>query len=527
MSDSQTSVRSVSGLLARLIISPLTVVWNVIWPKKSVKDPAPEQPPAVLANTKDAETPAPPPDYHGQYVQDRQALLQTAKVAAVVFGVLFVLTLEYTPMVVADDQLEDQFSGQVRSLVLVEGYVDRLDHVVANGLEAWKQRVVEQVERALRNVIALDAYSEALAASAQTVGTKPDPPTFLATCRKDDSDVDVWVDDAKAVQDHWRDLVARCIIEPIDADFDRDGQIQLIARLKDARSAVSSAITRAREEFPASSAPSAEISTEQQVQTALDNIEAQVGAVVHIVENGANAAVQPPPRIWLARFAGADGTLRSFRDNLMLAYTSPFGNKLVASSRSSSSSNRDVNVAERDRLLTSTLSFTVSLDTTEQQLAEQVTSVMERQNVLQAGQAKRTAEIQSAVPGVFQPILAVVRPKYLVLGYPLALASVSAYLLLTYTAMRWRAGMHGAGDSMALTALIFLGLALAPLAVLTYLFQPYDWPQFADSWWLWMHRGPLISLSVIVLACMLVLLRPGTTRSRTRPGSRRLSTPGT
>jgi hypothetical protein len=254
------------------------------------------------------------------------------------------------------------------------------------------------------------------------------------------------------------------------------------------------------------------------VLTALDSIEAQVGTVVRIVENGANAAVRPSPRNWLAQFAGTDGTLRSFRDNLVMAYSSPFGTKLVNASRSSSSSSRSLNVAAQDPLLNSTMSFTVSLNTTEQELAEQVTSIMERQQVLQAGQAEQTAEIQAAVPGVFQPIVAVARPKYFVLGFPLALTVVSAYLLLTYTIMRWHAGAHGVGESPALTALIFLGLALVPLAVLTYLFQPYDWPQFADSWWQWMHRGPLIGLSVIALACMVVLLRLASRGNTRVPG---------
>ena len=526
MSESPTSARAFSRVIGRLLFMPITVLRDIIWPGESRKDPVPEESASAPATTDGTKSPL-PPDYRGQYVEARRTLLQTARLACVLFGVLLVLTLEQTPIVVADYQLEDQFSGQVRSLVLVEGHVDRLDQVVADGLKAWEQRVVEQVERALGKVIALDAYNDALAGSGSTSGTKPDAPAFLTNCRNDDSDVNVWVYDRDAVREHWRDLVTRCIIEPMDADFHSDAQVQLMAHVNDARRAISTTIALARQEFAlsqesnsgaslASSAPPTEISTEQQVQTELNNIETRVGTVVHIVETGAIAAVQPSPRNWLTQFAGADGTLRSFRDNLMLAYASPFGTKLVAPPRSAGSSNRGVNVAARDPLLTSTMSFTVSLTSTAQQLQKQVSSVLERQQVLQEDQAQRLAQIQPAVPGVYQPLLVVARPKYLVLGYPLALAIVSAYLLLSYTTMRWRAGTYGVGDSTVVTALIFLGLALTPLAVLIYLFQPYDWPQFTDSWWQWMHRGPLIGLSVIILACMIALLRSDTARKSTR-----------
>lgn len=528
MGQSPTSPRSLAGWLGRLLVAPFVLVGAFIRPQGERDEPPPPDVPSTHPATdsshtdpaRGSDTPTPPPDYRGQYLQRRNAVLQSARIAALLFVVLFVLTLEYTPMVVADDQLEEQFSGQVRSLVLVEGYVDRLDQMVEDGSPAWKQRVVEQVERALRKVIALDAYTQALAAAGNG-SAAPAIPAFLQTCADDDADVHTWIAQ-QAVEEHWRDLVSRCIIEPIDADFDTAEQLALKDRLADARGAVTGAIANARQEFaisPGSSPAStqeADLSTEQLVQAELDKIEAQVGAVVRIMETGAGVAVQPSPRTWLASFTGRDGTLRSFRDNLLLAYTSPFGTKVVAAPRSATSSNRLVNAAAQDPLLSSTLSFTVSLKATAQQLEDDVSAIMTRQEELQTRQSDRTTELQSVVPGAYQPVMAVVRPKFFVLGFPLALAGFAAYFLMTYTVARWRANEHDAGDSVLTTTLIFVALSMIPLAALAYLFLPYDWPQFADSGWHWLHKVPLAAFIVIVIGCAGALMFAETIRELLR-----------
>lgn len=431
------------------------------------------------------------------HIEERQNLKHNARLAAISITVLLVLNIEATPIVVADLHLQDQYGDQVRALVEVEGLVTRLDEVVSSGAPVWEQRVGEQVETAMRRIDELDVYDQLLA-SAET--SAPDQPEFLQACRSRDPAVAAWIQTSTALRSTWQFVVERCIIERMGPEFDSDGRDQLTAPLAAAHADVTAAITLARREFP-QAAPVASTMSErsptapvEQVEPiawqAFDGIERSISQQIRIIQTGPEAAIAPPPAEWLTQFTGGDGSLRSFRDNMLLTYASPYG----GTTRTDRS---DVDAKLSVRPLAVTVEGAHGLKTARN-------TVRGSQIALQKSIEEQTADLDSAVPDLFKPVLVVAKPTYLVLLFPLVVALVGGYLLLIYTRLQRDARALRAAstsDLPQLSLLFFVALTLVPLGLLVGLFPTYDWPQFVHSWWQWSHRGPLLLFIAIALWC--------------------------
>ncbi len=429
-----------------------------------------------------------------RHVAEREGLIRHAKLAVIVVGVLLVLDVEYIPMVAADLQLEDQYGAQVRSLVQVEGFVTRLEDIVAERSDAWEGRVNEQFDTAMRRIVALDAYDQLLTAGARET---PARPAFLDACARGDRDVALWIETSAALRMQWPTVVERCVIEPMGADFDRDGHEKLMPLLRDVQEDVDRAIVQARQEFPLpvtavvpasvnATLPPPSEQIEPIVHKALIDIEGAVDAMIRFVEVGPAAAIVPLPEEWLAQFAGPESSLRSFRDNLLLNYASPYG-------RAASSLNQDARLAVRP--------LEVSLDGG-RDLSVALNGVRASQAQLQKNIAAQTADLNSAIPDYFKPVLIVAKPKHLVLFYPLLVAAVGAYFLVTFTRIQrdaWQLRWAGANG---LPWHFFITLAAVPTVLLLGLFPAYDWPQFVHGWWLWADRGPLLLFGIVVFGCV-------------------------
>jgi hypothetical protein len=445
--------------------------------------------------------------------EEWQGLKRQAKLAAVLIGVLLVLNIESTPIVVADFHLRDQYGDQVRSLVQVEGLVTRLDEVVSGGARTWEQRVSDQIDTAMRRISDLDAYDQLLAADD---GPAPVRPEFLQACSGRDPEVANWIQTSDALRSQWSLVVARCIIEPMGADFDGDGRDRLTAPLAAAQTDVTTAIVLAQREFPQAmvpvTAPPSEPSltptaepVERIARQALTEIERSVNQAVWIVKAGPEAAISPPPAEWLTQFTGGDGSLRSFRDNMLLTYAAPYGGTTMT--------NRSDSVA---RLSITPLAVSVE---GAHGLNTALTGVRDSQKALQESIDERVAELEPAIPDLFKPVLIFVKPTYLVLLFPLVVALVGGYLLMTYTRLQWNARRLRALGVTDLPPPFFIALVLVPLSVLLGLFPAYDWPQFVHSWWQWTHRGPLVLFVVIALGCAFVVRAAGTGDGGNRPAS--------
>jgi hypothetical protein len=499
--------RGVVGLLGRLLFMPLGVISQLLASQAGESAATQDNRPVAPSDPPAAATPPSPPDYRAEFVEKRQSLLGHAKLAAVVLVVLLVLIYEYTPMVVADQQLEAQYSDQVRSLVLVEGYASELDQLITDASVAWQERVEEEVDLALRRVVALDAYDRALAANA---GQAPELPAFLSLCRDRYPDIAPWLSEASQLATQWPEVVSRCIIEPMGVSSDPSTESPLMPRLDDAQAAVTRAIAQARQEFPrVEPAPTVAppppdvaptpVPVAQLAHSALDQVESEIARVARIVEIGPHAVVKPLPKTWLVQFSGESPTLRSFRDNLLLAHTNPLSRRPNASIRSRSA-------APLDPLTFSIEPLDVSVERANEGLEEALSEVIASQEALQAALALRTAEIQAAVPGILQPILAIARPKYLVLFYPIAVAAAGAYFLLEYTVLQNWARARSVGDPGPRAWATFALLAVTPVVLLLYLLQPYDWPQYSGTWWQWIHLGSLAAMLTVAGFCAIALL---------------------
>jgi hypothetical protein len=500
--------RGVIGLVGRLVFMPIGVISQLLDSQTGEPGAASDNDSATPSAPPAAATPPSPPDYRAEFVAKRQSLFGHAKLAAVVLVVLLVLIYEYTPMVVADQQLEAQYSDQVRSLVLVEGYASELDQLITDASIAWQERVEEEVDLALRRVVALDAYDRALAAA--TAGQTPDLPPFLSLCRERYPDIAPWLSEASQLATQWPEIVSRCIIEPMGASSDPSTDSPLMPRLDDAQEAVTRAIAQARQEFPRiepapivaplpSDVTPAAVPVAQLAHSALDQVESEIARVARIVEIGPHAVVKPLPKTWLVQFSGQNPTLRSFRDNLLLAHTNPLSRRPNASIRSRSP-------APLDPLTFSIEPLDVSVERANEGLEEALSEVIASQEALQAALALRTAEIQAAVPGVLQPILAIARPKYLVLFYPIAVAAAGAYFLLEYSYLQNWGRSRNVGDPGPRAWTTFGLLAGTPVVLLLYLLQPYDWPQYSGTWWQWIHLGSLAAMLAVAVFCLIALV---------------------
>src|SRR5215216_2300858 len=122
-------------------------------------------------------------DRLAQLVHERQTLARDTKLGLILLAVLLLLYREYIPMVAADYQIEHRLGEQVRSLVLLEGHLDRLNRVVTEAIDPWQENVDAQIDKAFQRVVALDAFAEQLVAP--DANTHPTLPGFVRDCAKD------------------------------------------------------------------------------------------------------------------------------------------------------------------------------------------------------------------------------------------------------------------------------------------------------------------------------------------------------
>jgi hypothetical protein len=574
-------------------------------------------------------------DRLAQLVRDRQSLVRDAKLGAILLAVLLILYREYMPMVAADAQLESQFGDQVSSLVHVEGYVNQMNQVVTDGFAAWEARVQKRLDTALRDTIALDDYSQRLAAS--SLDSRPTAPVFLTKCANDDTHIAAWLATADPRLAPWEQIVTRCIIEPIDAGNDWEERGALSAQLLEARDQVNAALAQARVAFqiapvvptviptptsvsqiacapvplargpdqtgeptavgppPISSLPGPSaggdgIRTADTTQSVcpeilvrsdardvvaratasgtdavaiaknafgppstgasavnaqpaqivivvtqttepeptptptptavpltetLDDIGWEVNWTAQIIESLPGSAIRPPPSTWWELFTQDDGSLRSFRDNLLLVYASPFGSGQTARSLVSQ---EQQNVSVPSRLEPASGAPGVALRPLLGDLAGTLSRVRDEQERLQADIATQTAELEAAIPDFAKPVLAVARPRYLVLGYPLLVTAVGAYLAISYTVLQRqtrRLRQEYAKGNLKPTVLeigvaelpgmAFVVMAGVPVLLLVALLVSNDWPQLIYGPWQWTHVASIAVLVVVVLACAFVL----------------------
>jgi hypothetical protein len=493
--------------VAAMVMTAVAMIQRFLMPRGSGGDAGPSSSSPAAAGGGSGQTPG-DVDKERQkallasHIEQRQNLKHTAKLAAISITVLLVLNIEATPVVVADLHLQDQYGDQVRALVEVEGLVARLGEVVSGGAPVWEQRVGEQVETAMRRIDEFDAYDQLLA-SAET--SPPDQPEFLRACQSRDPAVEPLIQTSTALRSTWRFIVERCIIERMGPEFDGDGRDGLSEPLEAAHADVTAAITQARREFPQAPPVDQVEPVESVAWQAFDGIERSIGQLVRIIQTGPEAAIAPPPAEWLTQFTGGDGTLRSFRDNLLLTYAGPY-----AGTTRTDRSDVDAKL--------SVLPLAVSVDGAHG-LKTALDTVRDSQIALQKDIEDQAADLDSAVPDLFKPVLVVAKPTYLVLLFPLVVALVGGYLLLVYTRLERNAQAlraAGASDLPPQSLLFFLALALVPLGLLVGLLPTYDWPQFVHSWWQWSHRGPLLLFTVVALWCALGVIEIVTTDGRRR-----------
>jgi hypothetical protein len=232
----------------------------------------------------------------------------------------------------------------------------------------------------------------------------------------------------------------------------------------------------------------------------------------------------PGPTEWVTLYAGEGGTLRSFRDNLLLAYANPFG----------ALTTRDLaSVRQYGGVFGMPIEEGLILygDVFPRGLFEQLLNeIREKQEELQARSDARTSELESAVPDFARPVLAVARPKYLVHLYPFLVAGVGTYLLINFinfrrdmARLRRELGLAGRSfevGSPGLPWILFIATFAATVGLLSYLYTLYGFSQFTDVQWGLSHRELILGLIVVVCSATAVLLVvKDKTEAELRPGT--------
>lgn len=566
-----------------------------------------------------------------QLVHDRQTLSRDAKLGIILLAVLFLLNREYTPLVAADYQIENRLGAQVRTLVLLQGHLDRLTRIVTAGFVAWEQRANARIDGALQKVVELDAYNERLKASSRN--ERPDVPEFVRACAAGETEPERWLQNPSA-PGPWEEIVEACVIAPIDADPHAPTHDSLAIELNQARDDVNAVLVQARDAFqlpppeavdapvpgpaarqsaamglapddapevdecptewerliaptghprqssssgsaatpavpaatPATPAatPIAALPTSEPTEPAiplatpaagatptlvpldqtLEDIAWQVNWTAQIFSRPVGDAVCPVAEVWWDYYSGPDGSLRTFRDNMLLHLAGLGGP--TQTQRSATSSRREGDSTEPRTLPASfspradlSVGLTgVTLQPLLGDLAGTLTSVREQQERLQADIAMQTSELEAAIPDFAKPVLAVAQPKYLVLSYPLLVAGVAVYLMTSYTVLKdhvrqWR---REYGTPRVRRELLDVGLAEppglmfgalvgAPLLLLGFLRWSNDWPQLLDGEWNWVFWAAVGLVLVVAVGCLLYLERPSTATSTASPPTPRPAEP--
>jgi len=554
-------------------------------------------------------------DRRAHLVQDRQTLTRDAKLGVILLAVLFLLYREYVPMVAADYQIDYRLGEQVRSLVLLEGSLDRLNRIVNDGFTDWEGHVNERLDVALKQIIELDDYNLRLGASSPNA--RPELPQFVHTCADENYELHAWLEGG-ARRAPWEEIVTQCIIEPIDRDFESAAAGSLTDQFLVARDEVNSSLEQARlafqlspvepmatetpragiisgptvltrrlsapggdsrqaaplvgattPELPATAVPAertvlparpvdveqggragaaAPISSAARqsrveapiektapqleatpapapVQQTFEDIEWEVNWTAYLITRRPTEAIDPVRQIWW-HYAPEDRSLHAFRDNLLLDLADLLGTARTSRSELTreqvfgNGDQRTGRFALPSRQDPSTGLTEFTLRPLLGNLAGTLEKVRNEQELLRSEIAAQSSELKAAVPEFAKPVLAVARPKYLVLGYPLLIAGVAVYLMLSYTFLKdnirqWREQQKprvvmlevldvGLAEPHGLVLGMLVGV---PLLILALLRRYNDWPQLLDGDWQWAFLAAVVAVVAAAAGCVVYLNR--------------------
>ena len=452
----------------------------------------------------------------GQYVQARRGFARDVKVVLVLLVLELGFAVRLHPMAAEEVGTEAAYAEARAAAEGVDVAANRLQHAVTNGYELWVERASERVVAAQVRVVQLDGCVGWLLAPGATGAPETSGPQAeaFAACLQDafPDGCGQRLDPA----DQPERMVDVCIVQWLQDELERAWEELVVAPFEAGAVALDEAIGHAEETFDRHRAMGLSYTDQSFVFPA-----AEVQGIRDVI---ASRESYPRPETWWAEYGGETGTVRSFRDNLLYDFSVGHNVAFVESEpRTPASSDSGASVEPQaptassgrgtrqravatgpnddvTRLLAGQAGKSLEIHDKLWTLAEATRLAVQRilQRIDDALAALETNigsamdDVEGALPDYAAPLLAVTRPKLIVLGLPVAMAGAAIYLLASFGSVQRRTGQLAAACRAregllakdvretcvaAYPAVTFFALAVLPiLAISTSIWWIYQQP---------------------------------------------------
>ncbi|CAA9526810.1 MAG: hypothetical protein AVDCRST_MAG73-478 [uncultured Thermomicrobiales bacterium] len=371
------------------------------------------------------------------YARARSGFSRDVKVAVVLLGLLLVFFFQYIPLAADEVALAGAYDREEAALLDVVDGLERLNRVVTDGGADLADRVTVEIAVAQERVGRLEAFVAALPAD-PTVAA----PAFLAECALPVGPAVPAGGTAEALlrgaaggpgaEPVLAATVQSCIAGPAAAALTAARATLLADPFAAAKADLEAALDRERAAVERHRGVLNRIG----VRANQDDLETRLVTAERLIAS--RKVVDPAPEDWWRTYAGTPARFASFRDNLLFFFPSRVDLPVQPTPERGAGSGTTPAAlrggATGEEIVPE--DFATSID----QIRATLETIGAQEEALRGRMEESVANLRSLLPDYAQPLLAIARPRYIVLGYPVLLAGVSMYLVMSFAVLQRRIG---------------------------------------------------------------------------------------
>jgi len=367
----------------------------------------------------------------------RSGFTRDVKVAVVLLGLLLVFFFQYIPLAAEEVDLADAYDREEAALLDVVDGLERLNRVVTEGGASLAARAEAEIATAQERVGRLNAFVAALAADPNAAA-----PAFLRDCALPAGPGAPVGGAAEALlrggvggpdrEPLLAATVQTCVAGPVAAALKTDRETLLVDPFAAAKADLQAALERER----AAAERHRGVLNRIGVRANQDDLVTRLATAERLIAT--RKVLDPPPEAWWSTYAGAPATFASFRDNLLFFFPSRVDQPLPPTPATGAGAGADTGVSASRGGATGEEIVPEDFVTSIDEIRATLATIGTQEQALRGRMEESVANLRSLLPDYAQPLLAIARPRYIVLGYPVLLAGVSMYLGMSFAVLQRR-----------------------------------------------------------------------------------------
>ena len=446
-----------------------------------------------------------------QYARGRAGFARDVKVSVALLGLLLVFFFQYIPLAAEEVDLAGAYNGEKDALMAVVGGLEELSRIVTDGSQALDRKVSSEVTTAQDRIVQLDGYLRGLSANPELAA-----PAFLDECQFGSASAADEIGAAAGtgpVSDTTiGSVVQHCIIAPMASALKRERNELLVVPFRAAKEDLLADLATER----AVAARYRGVLNRIGVAAAPDDLETKIQDAERAID--AKQVIAPAPEDWWTTYAGDPATFASFRDNVLFFFPNRAAIRPTPAARATTNATTTPAVRPSGgEIAREDLSFSIG------QLQASLTTIDTQEQSLREKMDGSVQDLQTLLPDYAQPLLAIARPKYIVLGYPVLLAGVAMYLMMSFAVLqrritRLRDACNEPGrlslkvlevTIFSYTWIVFAALCLIPLLpIVLSLYALSDRPELDRAAPYWLYAITLVVFVVFMALSGLAIYTP-------------------